>query len=233
MSNNTEFYELFAAHYERIYEAVDADEAVRQWRLLLEKQPRLPGQSLLDVGCGPGWYLKPWKQAGFRVSGLDASPSMLRRAARSNQGVALYCADMLDSATLDPLFGNFAVLVAHFNFLNLFSPDQLPAVLTSATRLLGDRGICMMDFSHRLEAVPESPWRRETPCAANEVRVAWKLGGTVLEEQYWRHAPEQVEAIARDVGFSSISLWGWRPDAPENPWCQVAMSGRALLLAHR
>lgn len=43
------------------------------------------GHSLLEVGCGPGLFLEVLWEAGFEVSGLDASAAMLK-AARSRLG---------------------------------------------------------------------------------------------------------------------------------------------------
>lgn len=43
------------------------------------------GDAVLDLGCGPGTYLAPLREAvgpGGHVVGLDASPAMLRRAER-------------------------------------------------------------------------------------------------------------------------------------------------------
>lgn len=41
-------------------------------------EPR-PGQSLMDVGCGPGFYAIPLEvDFGVRVLGVDSSPGMLR-----------------------------------------------------------------------------------------------------------------------------------------------------------
>ena len=35
---------------------------------------------LLDVGCGPGWALETFRQAGFDAVGVDASPVAVDRA---------------------------------------------------------------------------------------------------------------------------------------------------------
>ncbi len=39
-------------------------------------------QTLLEVGCGPGIFLKYFFEAGFDTTGLDASPAMLEAARR-------------------------------------------------------------------------------------------------------------------------------------------------------
>lgn len=41
-----------------------------------------PGQALtvLDAGCGTGWFSQRWQQGGHRVTALDLSPAMLQQA---------------------------------------------------------------------------------------------------------------------------------------------------------
>ncbi len=43
---------------------------------LLSVWPRR-GQKLLEIGCGPGFFLEAFYEAGFQVTGLDLSPAML------------------------------------------------------------------------------------------------------------------------------------------------------------
>jgi len=40
------------------------------------------GQKLLEIGCGPGKFLKVFWKAGFDVTGIDASPAMIEAAKR-------------------------------------------------------------------------------------------------------------------------------------------------------
>src|SRR6185295_5534455 len=49
--------------------------------LILERLAQLPpGASLLEIGCGTGWFGRALAQRGFRVAGLDPSVAMLARA---------------------------------------------------------------------------------------------------------------------------------------------------------
>ena len=47
-----------------------------------------PGSSLLDVGCGTGWFTRRFAAAGLRVTGLDPNPGWLGYA-RSRGGTAI------------------------------------------------------------------------------------------------------------------------------------------------
>jgi SAM-dependent methyltransferase len=47
---------------------------------LLGRLTVVPGETLLDVGCGQGRYSLSFANRGMRVTGLDASPRLLREA---------------------------------------------------------------------------------------------------------------------------------------------------------
>lgn len=71
--------------YEAWFETPTGAFALGQERALLERLvsawPRR-GHSLLDIGCGPGVFMKLFWESGFDVTGLDSSPDMLGAARR-------------------------------------------------------------------------------------------------------------------------------------------------------
>jgi len=69
------FYRLHAAVYDwtRPFILFGRDEAVRSLRLR-------PGERVLDVGCGTGWSLPRLQARGARVTGIEPSAPMRRRA---------------------------------------------------------------------------------------------------------------------------------------------------------
>ncbi len=83
---------MWDAHTARRYDAWFATPAGafalgREMRLLERMAAGWPrrGQRLLEIGCGTGIFLEALHQAGFDVTGLDASPAMLE-AARTRLG---------------------------------------------------------------------------------------------------------------------------------------------------
>ncbi len=60
------------------------------------------GDTLLEIGCGEGWFLKAADQAGFAVRGLDYSQDGLRR----------FHPDFLDRATFGDALENLDRLIA-------------------------------------------------------------------------------------------------------------------------
>ncbi|KIC48277.1 class I SAM-dependent methyltransferase, partial [Leisingera sp. ANG-S] len=74
---------------------------------------RLPeGGTLLDLGCGPGHWAARFRDAGFRVAALDASPEMAE-AARAAYGIEVITAGFhaLDAeAVFDGIWAYFSLL---------------------------------------------------------------------------------------------------------------------------
>jgi ubiquinone/menaquinone biosynthesis C-methylase UbiE len=54
-----------------------------------------PGSTLLDAGCGTGWFSRRFAQAGGQVTGLDRDPAMLAYARSLGRGVDYLEGDML------------------------------------------------------------------------------------------------------------------------------------------
>ncbi|MGA7179728.1 MAG: class I SAM-dependent methyltransferase [Thiobacillaceae bacterium] len=48
-----------------------------EFRLAARLLAACPGESLLDVGCGTGWFTRRFAQDGLHVTGLDANPEWL------------------------------------------------------------------------------------------------------------------------------------------------------------
>ncbi len=46
-----------------------------------------PGESLLDVGCGTGWFARRFAEDGLAVTGLDPKPDWLAYARRQAPGI--------------------------------------------------------------------------------------------------------------------------------------------------
>jgi arsenite methyltransferase len=93
-----EFDEEMAARVEALYRIGDA---VRRRRIVRRALGAAPGERILDVGCGPGFYCAELAeevgQSGS-VVGVDSSPAMLELAARrcaGHEGVELRRGDAI------------------------------------------------------------------------------------------------------------------------------------------
>ncbi|MHC0051881.1 class I SAM-dependent DNA methyltransferase [Actibacterium sp. D379-3] len=73
-----------------------------------------PGGAALDLGCGPGWAAAAMRDAGLRVTAMDASAEMAR-VARERHGLAVTVAPFsaLDAvAAFDGIWAHFSLLHA-------------------------------------------------------------------------------------------------------------------------
>ncbi|MBX3670130.1 MAG: class I SAM-dependent methyltransferase [Rhodocyclaceae bacterium] len=237
MNGNTAFYDAFAPYYCGYYGSVDASEAVRQWVGRLEAEGLLPPfarrcrspLSLLDLGCGPGWHVRPWQEMGFEVCGLDQSPAMLRIAATALAGadaVKLFCADVCELDSLDALEGAFDLIASHFNFVNLFPPEQLPTVFAGVRKMLAPGGLWATDLTlwtpGQIELASQ-PKQFGPDCLLLDesrylqqasIKRHWRLAGVEYVEQYWRH---ECEAIASQAGKSGLEFLGSFPGMTASP----------------
>lgn len=83
--------------------------------LLRLLEPRA-GDTLLDVGCGTGYFSRRLAQAGVRVTGVDHDPSALDFAAKRGGGVSYLQADARKLPFADRSF-DCAVAVASLCFI--------------------------------------------------------------------------------------------------------------------
>ena len=58
--------------FDKLYEKV-RDQALK-WKLTLVKKFSPTSPSLLDYGCGTGFFLKKMKENGFNIAGVEPSP---------------------------------------------------------------------------------------------------------------------------------------------------------------
>jgi len=72
-----DFFDGHAEHYEQNPFAAFADQEVQ---FLLNLYPVPTGSRILDVGCGTGRHAREFARRGYRVTGVDLSPGMLRVA---------------------------------------------------------------------------------------------------------------------------------------------------------
>ncbi len=113
---------------------------LRRWVDQLE----LPdGASILEIGCGPGELTNDLDRRGYRLTGVDRSPSMIRWARRktnSPEGVSFECADALE---LPFEAKSFDAVIAS-SLLNVVTDKQ--ALITEMARVTRINGVVSVLF---------------------------------------------------------------------------------------
>jgi SAM-dependent methyltransferase len=116
------------------------------------------GDPVLELACGSGRLLVPIARAGYRVTGLDSSASMLERAKTLLQAqelsakVTLYLGSMEDASSAPG--GPFGVAIIALNSLmHLTTQPEQRACLRSVLAALDPRGQLLIDV---LNPTPET-----------------------------------------------------------------------------
>jgi SAM-dependent methyltransferase len=238
------FYEWLAPIYDDLYDAIDVEEAVRQWNILVRKLTRLPRAGhprprLLDIGCGTGRYLMEWTAVGFDVTGVDASRSMVTRAKRRAKtgapGVpvpAVIRGDLRNDVRQLRARGPFDVAVAHFNFLNLFTVEDVSLVLAHLAPSMARGAFLFADCAPpdlaaetSEEALTLPNGQRLTISTSTEIRRGsrailrgYRHRGSTRSERYHLHSIAELRRAARAAGWRVERVMEWRPERVRAPW---------------
>ena len=113
----------------------------------LEKNAFQGVRKVLDVGCGTGRYLVPLANRGFRMTGLDNSPDMLKQC-REKLNKSKLKADLaeLDMMDLDADQEYDALLCMNSVICYLLKTEEILKVLNIFKKALRDDGILVLEI---------------------------------------------------------------------------------------
>ena len=200
-------------------------ESARQWGLLWGHRPRAwalseeqqtpvyeqalrhidpkPGDSVLDVGCGTGVFLRMCADRGATVSGLDASEGLLALARERVAEADLRLADLQALPYPDDSFD------AVTGFTSFFFADDMVVALREAGRVARPGAPVVIQVFGRPER-----------CDLEAVKGAVAAFRGESAESYWR--PGIVEALAAQAGLTVVRAF-------DSTWPYVYADDDALL----
>lgn len=207
------------------------------------------GDSILDLGCGPGLYASRFAQAGFRVTGVDYSRRSIEYASnyakennleityRYQNYLELNDENQYDAAFL--IYGDFCPL----------SPEQRSVLLKNIYRALKPSGKFVLDVStreHRMKHGNKNTWYaaesgfwKPGPHLVLEAGFDYPEGSiwldqyTVIEADekisvyrnwFQDYTPESITAELVQGGLAVESIWSdltGTPYTPESEWIGV------------
>lgn len=124
-------YESSACDYARNVEDLHPHKEAERFLSLIAS-----GGSIIDIGCGSGRDVKKFSDRGFRVTGIDFSPSMIE-IAKSNAPKATFQTVDMHSLNLEEIFD---AAWANASLLHI-SKTHLPKILENIYNILNDNGL--------------------------------------------------------------------------------------------
>jgi SAM-dependent methyltransferase len=216
---------------------------------LIDMLPLKAGDSVVDLGCGPGLYASRLARAGLRVTGVDYSCRSIEYAARYANENSLEIAyryenylelgdeNQYDAALL--IYGDFCPL----------GPGQRSRLLQNIHRALKPAGKFVLDVTtreHRRKHGNRNGWQAlETGFWKPDPHLVLEEGFDYPEESIWLdqytvveadgkvsvyrnwfqdYTPETIRAELEQNHLAVEGLWGdltGSPHAPESEWIGV------------
>lgn len=136
MAASRDLYQAYCHFYD---EAQGASDASPYLELLWSHHPK--ATSVLELGCGAGSVLKTLSEH-YEVTGLDPSPSMLRRARKRVPNIKFVCADMAGFSLAE----KFDAVIIPFESINhLLSFDLWLRTFDCVRDHLENEGVLVFD----------------------------------------------------------------------------------------
>jgi SAM-dependent methyltransferase len=224
----------------------------RSVKWLIETLGLKTGDSILDLGCGPGLYASRFARAGLQVTGVDFSRRSIDYARNSAAENGL---------TIEYRYQNYlelsdesqyqAALLIYGDFCPL-NPQQRTRLLQNVQRALKPNGKFVLDVSTRVHrkrygnqnrwyALPSGFWKPGPHLVLEEgfdypEQSIWLDQYTVIEADgkvsvyrnwFQDYTPETIAAELCAAGFSIESVHGdlaGAPYTPESEWIGLVTS---------
>jgi SAM-dependent methyltransferase len=202
--------------------------------LWIEKMAGIkPGDSVLDLGCGPGLYTSRLAKRGFKVTGVDFSPNSINYARQyaSEQDLQIDYR-LQDYLSLDETSKYETALLIYGDFCPL-SPSQRKKLLENVHQALKPGGIFILDVTQLNIAKPDRSrsdwyidsdgfWRPNTHLVLEHTfsyleealyldqYIVIEENGTTSIYRVWRqdYTPYTITEELKVGGFHVQSLWG-------------------------
>jgi SAM-dependent methyltransferase len=210
--DNPEFF----AGYSRLGRSVDGLDGAAEWPALRAMLPPMRDISVVDLGCGFGWFCR-WARANgaARVLGLDVSEKMLTRA-RAETDDAAISYEQADLERLELPAASFGLAYSSLALHYIENLDGLVAVVHAA---LVPGGHLVVSVEHPIYTAPSNPgWvvdasgRKTWPVDSYLVEGArttdW-LAKDVIKRH--RTVGSYLNALVRH-GFAIQHVEEWGPD---------------------
>jgi len=164
-----------------------------------ERAGLVPGDRVLDLGCGPGMLAIAFARLGMEVVGLDPEAEMLA-AARADAGKAGIEAEFIEGSSYDlgPDMGRFRLVVMGRSFHWM----DRPATLARLDTLIAPDGAVVLFDDHVLSRDPD--WKPLLDALSEK----YVPDSAVLRKLRHEGGFQRHEAVLMESAFADLSLVG-------------------------
>jgi SAM-dependent methyltransferase len=186
MTQNIYDNETFFAGYSRLPRSIEGLDGAPEWPSLRAMLPELDRRSVLDLGCGFGWFCRWARRSGAaRVVGIDVSERMLARARVETEDSAITYA----RADLEQFTVSHAAFDLIYSSLAFHYIENLQGLLASVQTALLPGGRLVFSVEHPIFTAPANPgWS-----VGATGRASWPVDG------YLDEGPRSTDWLAEGV----------------------------------
>jgi len=199
----------------------------------------------LDLGCGPGRHAVPLALRGFEVTGVDASPFLLGKAAEHASGahaeIEFVRADMREFRRPD----TFDLAISMFSSFGYFADEQDDLrVAENLHASLKAGGVALIDvmskeLTGRFREAAASEAEGVTRVERHEIVDDWTrinsewilIGGNGVQRFQYSvriYSGRELRDLLREAGFKGVRLYGDLTGRPYGP-----SASRLIALANK
>lgn len=152
-------FDMYSAYYDLLYRDKDYPAEAEHIHQLIQRY-RPGAQSILELGSGTGRHARLLAEKGYRVHGIERSPTMLAQARRHAAESA--CADRLTFEQRDirapGAAGRYDVVISLFHVISyLTETPDIQTVFAAVSRHLQGRGIFIFDCWYAPAVLSQGP----------------------------------------------------------------------------
>jgi SAM-dependent methyltransferase len=180
---------------------------------LLARRPT----SIIDLGCGPGFYAERLARLGHSIHGIDYSPASIEYAISTAQRDRLTCTYICQDIRQAEFPHGMGLVMLIYGEFNVFRPVDAGLILAKAWQVLESGGSLLLE-PHPYQMVQQlgerpASWYSSTGGLFSE------LPHVVLQENFWEAAHHAtticyylIDAISGQVTQVAQSLQAYQDD---------------------
>lgn len=182
-----------------------------------------PGESLLDLGCGPGLYCQRFTEYGLKVTGVDLSENSLHYA-RKHDLITTYIHQNYLQLQLDQSFEVVTMIYGDFCVLPDADRDFLLQKIRGWTKKY-----FVFDVSTRQRLVLFSTFDYPEDDTTLEQYIVIEEDGSLSTYRNWFHdySPETITTVLEKAGFQVTGVFSdlmGTSYQPDSEWLGVVAS---------